>query len=111
VDGDAQYLAIAAAGILAKVSRDNWVKSVVATHPDWDEKYGLSSNMGYGTAKHMKGITEHGVTGEHRRSFRPVALALGLPVKEKFVSKKKGSKEEKTNWVGVEEESALIQHC
>ena len=36
VDGDAQYLAIAAAGILAKVSRDRWVEEVVATHPEWN---------------------------------------------------------------------------
>jgi ribonuclease HII len=113
VDGDAQYLAIAAAGILAKVSRDNWVKSVVAAHPDWDEKYGLSSNMGYGTAKHMTGIEKHGVTGEHRRSFRPVAVALGLPVKEKFQSKgvrKPKKAAEDTNWIGVEEEGALLSH-
>ncbi len=116
VDGDAQYLAIAAAGILAKVSRDRWVAEVVAAHPDWDTKYGLSSNMGYGTAKHMKGIVEHGVTGEHRRSFRPVAAALGLPVKEKFTGKRRGggggaaAAAPKTNWVGIEEESELLQH-
>jgi len=107
VDGDAQYLAIAAAGILAKVSRDRWVKEVVAAHPEWDTYYGLGSNMGYGAAKHMAGIKEHGVTGEHRRSFRPVAEALGLPTKAKFT----GGKKEKvvTNWVGVEEESLLIK--
>jgi ribonuclease HII len=115
VDGDAQYLAIAAAGILAKVSRDRWVKEVVAAHPEWDTHYGLSSNMGYGTAKHMTGIKTHGVTGEHRRSFRPVAEALGLPAKAKFT----GSKGKKsggggvdakgiTNWVGVEEETELL---
>jgi ribonuclease HII len=81
-------LAIAAAGILAKVSRDRWVKEVVVAHPEWDTRYGLSSNMGYGTAKHMTGIKEHGVTGEHRRSFRPVAEALGLPTKAKFTGSK-----------------------
>jgi ribonuclease HII len=113
VDGDAQYLAIAAAGILAKVSRDRWVKSVVATHPEWDTQYGLSSNMGYGTAKHMTGIKEHGVTGEHRRSFRPVAEALGLPVKAKFTGRKPRAGgtggAAATNWVGVEEEGELLQ--
>jgi ribonuclease HII len=90
VDGDAQYLPIAAAGILAKVSRDRWVESVVATHPEWDTKYGLSRNMGYGTADHMKGIEEHGVTSEHRRSFRPVAAALGLPTRSGGSSSNKG---------------------
>ena len=95
VDGDAQYLAIAAAGILAKVSRDRWVEELVTLHPDWDTKYGLSTNMGYGTATHMAGIKEYGVTEEHRRSFAPVRNALGLPQKEPFVKKKKG-------WIGVE---------
>lgn len=94
VDGDAQYLAIAAAGILAKVSRDRWVESVVAEHPEYDTLYGLSTNMGYGTEKHMKGIETYGVTAEHRRSFAPVKKALGLPGKDK-VGKKK--------WIGTSE--------
>jgi len=92
VDGDAQYLSIAAAGILAKVSRDRWIEEVVAEHPDWETRYGLLSNMGYGTAAHMKGIQEHGVTLEHRRSFAPVAAALGLPVREKQFQKKRAVK-------------------
>jgi len=97
VDGDAQYLAIAAAGILAKVSRDRWVAEQVAAHPEWDTNYGLGTNMGYGTAVHMKGLTDHGVTAEHRRSFAPVRVALGLPLKEKF------QKGKKRGWIGVED--------
>ncbi len=93
VDGDAQYLSIAAAGILAKVARDRYIEEVVATYPDLDTKYGLGSNMGYGTAAHMKGLSEHGVTDEHRRSFGPVRAVLGLPLKEKFKKGKKG-------WIG-----------
>jgi ribonuclease HII len=89
VDGDAQYLAIAAAGILAKVSRDRWVESVVAEHPEWDTWYGLSSNMGYGTQKHMDGLKEFGVTSEHRKSFAPVRAAMGLSVKDKVIKGKK----------------------
>jgi ribonuclease HII len=81
VDGDAQYLAIAAAGILAKVSRDRWVQEMVAANPEWDSHYGLSTNMGYGTAKHMTGLTAHGVTPEHRRSFAPVRAITGGPIK------------------------------
>jgi ribonuclease HII len=96
VDGDAQYLAIAAAGILAKVSRDRWVAEMVAAHPEWDAQYGFASNMGYGTAEHMKGLTEHGVTAEHRRSFAPVRAVLGLPLKEKF------QKGKKRGWIGVD---------
>lgn len=92
VDGDAQFLAIAAAGILAKVSRDRWVASVVAEHPEWDERYGLGSNMGYGTAGHMKGLSEHGVTPEHRRSFRPVRDVLGLTGKATYRKGKKATR-------------------
>lgn len=91
VDGDAQYLAIAAAGILAKVSRDRWIEEVVQTHPEWDEWYGLHTNMGYGTATHMKGLSEHGVVVEHRRSFAPVRAVLGLPTKEKHTKGWKGT--------------------
>jgi ribonuclease HII len=91
VDGDAQYLAIAAAGILAKVSRDRWVESVVAEHPEWNEMYGLGSNMGYGTKVHMEGIQKYGVTAQHRRSFAPVKRALGL------------EESGKKAWLGVEE--------
>jgi len=98
VDGDAQYLAIAAAGILAKVSRDRWVESVVAAHPEYDEMYGLGSNMGYGTKVHMEGIVKYGVTSEHRRSFAPVRKVLGLPLKEKGGSSTKGK-----GWLGTTE--------
>jgi ribonuclease HII len=101
VDGDAQYLAIAAAGILAKVSRDRWVESVVMEHPEWDANYGLLSNMGYGTAVHMKGIQTHGVTVEHRRSFAPVAAALGLPTRAG--ARKGGAGAAKTKWEGVDD--------
>ena len=75
--------AIAAAGILAKVSRDRWISEIVLEHPDWDTKYGLSTNMGYGTATHMTGLSLHGVTDQHRRSYGPVRASLGLPLKEK----------------------------
>jgi ribonuclease HII len=88
VDGDAQYVAIAAAGILAKVARDEWVESVVAANPDLQTKYKLGNNMGYGTAAHMEGLKAHGATLEHRRTFAPVAEAMGLPVKPRRFPKK-----------------------
>lgn len=90
VDGDAQYLSIAAAGILAKVARDRWIDEIVQTYPDWDNWYGLRTNMGYGTAQHMKGLSEHGAVSEHRRSYAPVRAVLGLPTKDKFVKGWKG---------------------
>jgi ribonuclease HII len=83
VDGDASYLAIAAAGILAKVSRDRWVEEQIEAHPEWETHYGFASNKGYGTAVHMRGIQTYGVTAQHRTSFAPVRKVLGLPLKPK----------------------------
>jgi ribonuclease HII len=88
VDGDAEYLSIAAAGILAKVARDRWIDEICAERPEWDLKYNLSKNKGYGTAAHMKGLQEHGVTEHHRRSYAPVKKALGLPVEKQKPIKK-----------------------
>jgi ribonuclease HII len=101
VDGDAQYLAIAAAGILAKVSRDRWVAEMVAKHPEWETQYGLGHNMGYGTAKHMNGLVEYGATVQHRTSFAPVRAVLGLPLREKKAS---GGNSSKKGWAGIKEE-------
>lgn len=96
VDGDAEFLPIAAAGILAKVAHDRWIEEVVTTYPDWDTKYGILKNKGYGTPVHMKGLSEHGATEEHRRSYAPVRKVLGLPTKEKTFVSKKGT------WAGVD---------
>jgi ribonuclease HII len=72
VEGDATCLTIAAASILAKEAHDDWVRETVAADPTLEERYGLKSNMGYGTAKHMAGLKEWGATPLHRRSFAPV---------------------------------------
>jgi ribonuclease HII len=81
VEGDASYLAIAAASIMAKEAHDEWVRSVVATRPELDERYGLSSNVGYGTAKHMEGLKRWGADILHRQSFAPVrAVSKGKPL-------------------------------
>jgi ribonuclease HII len=71
IEGDSKFLAIAAASILAKVERDNWVVSMCDEHPEWDTNYGLRSNKGYGAAKHMAGLKTHGPTPLHRMSFGP----------------------------------------
>lgn len=67
--GDNKYTAIAAASILAKVYRDKYIDDLCAKHPDLITKYGLDSNKGYGSKKHMDGIKEHGITIWHRRTF------------------------------------------
>ena len=67
--GDNKYSAIAAASILAKVSRDTYIEELCKENPILDERYGLLKNKGYGTTKHMEGIKKYGITEFHRKSF------------------------------------------
>jgi ribonuclease HII len=70
--GDASRLNIAAASILAKTHRDALVRAHCERDPTLDLKYGFLSNKAYGSARHMKGLVEHGVTEHHRTSYAPV---------------------------------------
>ena len=74
VQGDAKCLSIAAASIVAKVTRDAIMAELARDYPD----YGFDRHKGYGTPQHHAAIARWGVTPHHRRSFRPVQLALGL---------------------------------
>lgn len=67
VKGDATSLSIAAASILAKVTRD---RMMLQLHEEFPH-YGWATNAGYGTAEHMEGIAAHGITPHHRKSFAP----------------------------------------
>jgi ribonuclease HII len=67
--GDNTYACIAAASILAKVARDDYIEKLCDQHPVLDEMYSLRGNKGYGAKKHMDGIREHGITQWHRRSY------------------------------------------
>jgi ribonuclease HII len=67
--GDAKYMGIAAASILAKVARDEYICDLCVQYPVLSERYHLNQNMGYGTKAHMDGIKEHGITQWHRRTF------------------------------------------
>ncbi len=69
VDGDAQYISIAAASIIAKVDHDSWLVGCCETDTTLNEHYDLMSCKGYGTARHRAGIAEHGLHPEHRRRF------------------------------------------
>jgi len=69
VGGDNKYTSIAAASILAKVSRDEYINQLCHEEPTLNERYGIQKNKGYGTAAHMAGIKEHGITKYHRKSF------------------------------------------
>jgi ribonuclease HII len=75
VRGQAKCLSIAAASIVARAARDAIMADLALTYPD----YGFERHKGYGTRQHRQAIATHGVTPQHRRSFRPVQLALGLP--------------------------------
>jgi ribonuclease HII len=66
---DNTYICVAAASILAKVSRDNAVKEMVEKDTVLDEKYDLAKNKGYGTLKHRNGILKHGKHELHRNLF------------------------------------------
>jgi ribonuclease HII len=73
VHGDALSLSIAAASIIAKVSRDHWMAEQEAQFPG----YGFPRNKGYGTAEHLAALQRLGPCPLHRRTFRPVAALLG----------------------------------
>lgn len=69
VKGDGRCLSIAAASIVAKVTRDRMMAALAEKHPG----YGWERNAGYGTAEHQAAIEKLGVTEQHRRSFAPIA--------------------------------------
>ena len=70
VHGDRQCAAIAAASILAKVTRDRLMDQLHQADP----RYGFNHHKGYATAEHLSAVARHGYSGVHRRSFRPPTL-------------------------------------
>jgi ribonuclease HII len=76
IEGDSVSLPIAAASILAKEAHDEWLREEVVKRPELHERYGLSTNMGYGTAVHMAGLKTWGADIAHRRSFQPVRAVV-----------------------------------
>ena len=74
IKGDGKYLSIAAASILAKTHRDEFMEKAHETYPNYDWK----SNKGYPTKKHRAGIREFGITPLHRKTFKllPEQMAL-----------------------------------
>ena len=72
VKGDALSLSVAAASIIAKVTRDRIMAELAKAHPG----YAWERNKGYGTRDHSDGLNQLGVTIHHRRSFKPVQAAL-----------------------------------
>lgn len=71
VKGDATSAAIAAASVIAKVTRDRYMRDVAAQHPGW----GFDEHVGYSTPEHRQAIEEIGISPLHRRSFQSVAYS------------------------------------
>ena len=72
IDGDALSFSIAAASVVAKVTRDRIMRGLAPRYP----VYGWITNVGYATPEHGEAIRRFGVTRHHRRSFAPVRLAI-----------------------------------
>jgi ribonuclease HII len=76
VGGDSRSAAIAGASVLAKVTRDRYMRAVAARHPEWD----FETNVGYSTPEHRAAIAANGISPLHRLSFASIAyqqLPLG----------------------------------
>lgn len=80
--GDNTYIAIAAASILAKSARDQYIEDLCLKYPELSSRYGLEKNMGYGTKQHLTGILEHGITQWHRRTYGRCKEAEYCPLDE-----------------------------
>jgi ribonuclease HII len=72
IKGDTLSISIAAASIIAKVTRDRMMMMYHRTYPD----YNFLSHKGYGTEEHLERLAQHGPCAIHRRTFAPVALLL-----------------------------------
>jgi ribonuclease HII len=69
VGGDSKSAAIAAASVLAKVTRDRYMRRVAVRHPEWE----FATNVGYSTPEHRAAIRAHGISPLHRLSFASIA--------------------------------------
>ena len=76
VKGDASSASIAAASIVAKVTRDRLMRRLCVRHP----VYGFSRHVGYGTAEHRAALAEHGPCPAHRMTFAPLRALAPLPM-------------------------------
>ncbi len=72
IKGDTKSISIAAASIIAKVTRDRMMYELDKIHPEYD----FAHNKGYGTKKHIEALYKYGVLKEHRRSFEPVTSII-----------------------------------
>jgi ribonuclease HII len=73
IKGDSVSCSIAAASIIAKVTRDRLITQLAQEFP----QYGWVKSKGYGTAEHIEAIKKYGITPHHRRSYAPIRAAIG----------------------------------
>ncbi len=78
IQGDGKFLSIAAASVLAKTYRDDFMKACALQHP----QYGWDTNMGYPTKLHRRAIKDHGVTTFHRLTYQLLPAQLELEFKQ-----------------------------
>jgi ribonuclease HII len=76
IEGDGKYFSIAAASILAKTYRDDYMKQIAVEHPEYE----WHTNKGYATIKHRQNILKHGYTPYHRRSFKVTIQTDGVVI-------------------------------
>jgi ribonuclease HII len=74
IQGDGKYFSIAAASVLAKTYRDDYMQQLALQHPEYD----WHSNKGYPTIKHRNMVLQHGFTPHHRRSFNVTNPQLSI---------------------------------
>jgi ribonuclease HII len=78
--GDGTYSFIAAASILAKNAHDEYIIELCEQYPLLKTRYSLHENVGYGTAKHLSGIAQHGITQWHRKTYGVCKTAVYSPI-------------------------------
>ncbi len=81
VKGDSISLSIAAASIVAKVTRDKIMSTLAVRYP----VYGWEKNAGYGTRQHQRGLSNHGISPHHRRSFAPISRIIAPLIDEPLI--------------------------
>ncbi len=72
IKGDDKIVSIQAASIIAKETRDDYMKLIDEYYPE----YGFKSHMGYPTKKHIEAIKKHGITNIHRKTFKPIKTMI-----------------------------------
>ncbi len=80
IGGDAKSLSIAAASIIAKVTRDRVMLDLGRTHPE----YGWEKNSGYGTKYHIEALAKYGITIHHRKTYKPIRELLERSVYNEY---------------------------